>query len=667
MSIYNGLIARNCAPKGAASIGVFNGNGRRVGRIPLGSLSLPADLGQKRYSFGCLSDIHIQYTTGTADLQNALTWLCQTEGVDFITVSGDLTQSGTAAHLKTYADCVDAYARRADGTAVPVYAAGGNHEARETGVETVLPAGIGLPLYYTVSGEADTEGATATTPGRNFHSDAVGQDMFIFLSVLHKDQSAYNGVQGVPLFGTGDDYTGTGNTAFPSRTVLTWLYQVLEKNRDRRCFLFQHIRPYDATGNYYGIYSYDLWGSGSNRKQDAVVFESFLTHYKNILHFHGHSHLRLGLQELVEGSGDGDVTKNCNVDRKIGSADTGWSIHVPSLTVPRTGDASGAASRQELYAESEGYVVDVYDKYIILRGRKFQTATDDSINSTESSQTTDYTGTYSPGYFLPVATYCLDTGFTAVEAGTYTDSTGIVMTDDSENDEEEEPLLTGITAAYSGGSVAAGTTLDQLTGITVTASYSDGSTATVTDYTLSGTLTAGQDNQVTVTYQGQTATFTVTVEAEPGGTETETETEIELTWTQAKLAYTVGSEATSTTGTSAYPYAHSQKITMEAGSTYKVTTGEISTLKDTLGKWNYRIVFVDDGNIVRATTGLLAENTDNVTVENIVTDPTFENGSDVSLATGFYIREYTAGSTGGNIGNPVSVGMAALTHLYKIG
>ena len=226
--------------------------------------------------------------------------------------------------------------------------------------------------------------------------------------------------------------------------------------------------------------------------------------------------------------------------------------------------------------------------------------------------------------------------------------------------------LTGITATYSGGSLAAGTTLDQLTGITVTATYSDGSTATVAagEYTLGGTLTAGQDNTVTVTYQGKTATFAVTVEAEAAEV---TETEIELTWTDANLAYTVGSEATSTTGTSAYPYAHSQKITMEAGRTYKVTTGEISTLKDTLGKWNYRIVFVDDGNIVRATTGLLAENTDNVTVENIVTDPTFENGSDVSLATGFYIREYTAGPTGGNVGNPVSVGMAALTHLYKVG
>ena len=76
--------------------------------------------------------------------------------------------------------------------------------------------------------------------------------------------------------------------------------------------------------------------------------------------------------------------------------------------------------------------------------------------------------------------------------------------------------LTGITATYSGGTVAAGTTLDQLTGITVTATYSDGSTATVSagDYTLSGTLTAGQDNTVTVTYQDKIATFTVTVEAD---------------------------------------------------------------------------------------------------------------------------------------------------------
>ena len=109
---------------------------------------------------------------------------------------------------------------------------------------------------------------------------------------------------------------------------------------------------------------------------------------------------------------------------------------------------------------------------------------------------------------------------------------------------------------------------------------------------------------------------------------------------------------------------------METGMTYKVVTGEISAMKaekPTLGKWNYRIVFVDDDNIIRATTEIQAENADNVTVENIVTDPTFVAGSDVSLATGFYVREYTAASTGGNVGNPIVNGMTDLTHLYKIG
>ena len=235
---------------------------------------------------------------------------------------------------------------------------------------------------------------------------------------------------------------------------------------------------------------------------------------------------------------------------------------------------------------------------------------------------------------------------------------------------EAEPItLTGITAAYSGGTVAAGTTLNQLTGITVTATYSDGSTATLEagDYTLSGTLTAGQDNTVTVAYQNKTATFTVTVDAE----QTEpTETEIALTWTAAKLPYDIGSAATGSTGSTAFAYAHSQKITMETGMTYKVVTGEISAMKaekPTLGKWNYRIVFVDDDNIIRATTEIQAENADNVTVENIVTDPTFVDGSNVSLATGFYVREYTAGTTGGNVGNPITNGMTNLTHLYKVG
>jgi uncharacterized protein YkuJ len=66
-----------------------------------------------------------------------------------------------------------------------------------------------------------------------------------------------------------------------------------------------------------------------------------------------------------------------------------------------------------------------------------------------------------------------------------------------------------ITASYAGGSVPTGTPVTSLTDITVTATYSDNTTATVSGYTLSGTIKEGS-NTITVTYEGKTDTFTVT-------------------------------------------------------------------------------------------------------------------------------------------------------------
>lgn len=76
-----------------------------------------------------------------------------------------------------------------------------------------------------------------------------------------------------------------------------------------------------------------------------------------------------------------------------------------------------------------------------------------------------------------------------------------------------EVTLSSISATYSGGDVAVDTAVTDLTGIVVTARYSDGSTATVTDYTLSGEIVEG-NNTITVSYGGKTTTFTVTGVAE---------------------------------------------------------------------------------------------------------------------------------------------------------
>jgi hypothetical protein len=67
-------------------------------------------------------------------------------------------------------------------------------------------------------------------------------------------------------------------------------------------------------------------------------------------------------------------------------------------------NASGS-NYETIHADSEGYVVDVYENGIHLRGRDFV-----------------------KGEFLPIASYWLDTTLQTIPAGTYTDSTGNIIT-----------------------------------------------------------------------------------------------------------------------------------------------------------------------------------------------------------------------------------------------
>ena len=81
--------------------------------------------------------------------------------------------------------------------------------------------------------------------------------------------------------------------------------------------------------------------------------------------------------------------------------------------------------------------------------------------------------------------------------------------------EEEEVVLTGITATYTGGDVPVGTAVTSLSGVTVKGHFSDGSSQTVrtSAYRLSGTIAEGE-NTITVTYKEFTTTFTVVGVAE---------------------------------------------------------------------------------------------------------------------------------------------------------
>ena len=307
---------------------------------------------EKLYSFCAISDVHIGYKTAEEDLKRALIYAEQ--NCDFTCIAGDLTSNGAIeGQLITYEKIVDTYAQTK-----PVYAIAGNHEHYDGYSDRYLEKYTGYPLYY---------------------SFTKGDDVFIMLG----HYGAYRG-----------DSIGWLASEFVSAEELQWLYETLEANRNKRCFIFVHVMPNEhGVGNPDNLYADSkkplLWETDDGGVGQAFI--SLLNHYKNAILFHGHSHTRFDLQEY-------DASANC-------SDENGYrSVHIPSLTVPRDAENGVLVN---LYEESEGYIIDVYDDFVILKGRDFIDLQED-------------------GHWITDATYRIDTKLYTIEANTFTDSTGTI-------------------------------------------------------------------------------------------------------------------------------------------------------------------------------------------------------------------------------------------------
>ena len=360
--LYDGFIPQNCAPADAKVIGLYSSDDEKVGEIPLDNLSVN-NLGKKKYSFAALSDTHIGSKTSTDDLVSAFKYIEIQPDVEFTTICGDLSLGGTVENLTLYKTIVD------ENTTKPVYAISGNHETNAPfaplATDSLKPY-TGQDLYY--------------------HFE-VGDDVFIMLGMYD--------VRDGHEFAEGE---------------LQWLYEVLEANRNKRCFLFTHLFPRDGSGDAVDL---DLEGDMLNNTQ-GKVFYSLISHYSNVLYFHGHSHQKFELQAENQMN---------NYDNVFGC----HSIHIPSLAYPKGIDNGVLVSD---YNASEGYLIDVYENNIVLRGRDFVS-----------------------GKFLPIATYCLNTQLENVDSNTYYDPTGTVMNENSTvlkssaewyNSEFDKSLITSI-------------------------------------------------------------------------------------------------------------------------------------------------------------------------------------------------------------------------------
>lgn len=122
-----------------------------------------------------------------------------------------------------------------------------------------------------------------------------------------------------------------------------------------------------------------------------------------------------------------------------------------------------------------------------------------TVTATYDDSTTETITNYTLSGTLTVGTSTI-----TVSYGGKTDTFNVVVSQPVE--------LSSITATYTqSGTVYTTDTLDSLKNdLVVIANYTDSSTRAVTDYTLSGSLTAGTST-ITVSYSGKTTTFTVVV------------------------------------------------------------------------------------------------------------------------------------------------------------
>lgn len=329
------LIPENITPANITNLSIFNGN-TKIGNVDISKMRLQ-NVGARRFSFGALSDVHVIDST-KENFRKALAYLNDVEHVDFICIAGDLTAQGTADQYAFYQNCVNEYSPN-----TPVYEVTGNHDVEtNTGTTDFVKPYLGEDLYYTF---------------------AYGDDLFIMF-----------GMQG---------WKTTGETF--SNESLQWLYETLEANRNRRCFVIEHCPRFDASGDPYSpAPTGDILLSLS-----GTIYRNLMQHYKNVIWFHGHTHITFEAQKDVS---------YANYDRMYGC----HSVHIPSIMAIKTLNSAGDGYNGDS-SRGMGYVVDVYDNHIVLRGHDFVR-----------------------GEIVPIATYCLDTTPTEIPAKSFTGGGSII-------------------------------------------------------------------------------------------------------------------------------------------------------------------------------------------------------------------------------------------------
>ena len=271
---------------------------------------LDTDLGIPLYTFGLLSDVHIDgdgddTAYSISDLNRAIKFF-NDEGCEFITYCGDMTYDGRDEDFIALKSCIDT-------SSIPNYTIRGNHDCRNT--VDVYKNATGMDLHYTIT---------------------KNNDLFIFLSL--------------------DNDNSRESTGGLTQETVDWLTNIINNSKHQRIFLFYHFFFRNTSGDGAGrSYPYGTIGDGTLTSY-AKDFMNLVNTTPNLIFCTGHSHFKFNLQDVNVNANYYHINNGC------------YHIHVPSGAKPRIPNGS---SVQSLYAESEGYLVEVYKDKVLFKPRNF--------------------------------------------------------------------------------------------------------------------------------------------------------------------------------------------------------------------------------------------------------------------------------------------------------
>lgn len=308
---------------------------------------------KRKYSFGLLSDVHLKDTSmGVVDATdsvkkfNRVLDFYEDEGVEFVTIAGDilalnsrypsdsnpLTNEEVEASESTYINEILLYKQEVEKRQdLPIHTVAGNHDVFPRGHYERHPVGMDYKITLESEGYREFKGKKASkiweeNISRLNYVEEVGDDVFIYHSMYFWNYRTYC-----------------------RQEDIDWLALKLETFKDKRVFLVAHMpmpNIFDGLSTATGLQPVE--------NSTANQFVGLLSSYPNVIQLSGHLHYVLSY-EGMEG------WTNPNTHRIPGGA-----------TVLRC--SSGAYTRSvgdpyvNNYDGAQGYIVDVYDSKIVVRG-----------------------------------------------------------------------------------------------------------------------------------------------------------------------------------------------------------------------------------------------------------------------------------------------------------